>query len=257
MRRALVALASAPLLLAACGGGGSSSSQSSLTPSAYVLQSAKKSAKITSEHVAFTATTSVQGQSVVITADGDFDNAQHAGAMTVHANLQGVDVQLDEVLHGTTIYMKSPLLQSAIPAGKTWLKIDLEKLGKSRGFDFSQFSGQDPSQSFQQLEASGSVTEVGDETIDGVDTTHYRGHIDPAKLPPAIAKLGATYGPYDVWIGKDDGYVHRLKMSYGIKAQKIRMTMNVSDFGKDVTVVVPSDADSVDATSKSLQGLGG
>jgi LppX/LprAFG-like lipoprotein len=256
MRRALVVLAAAPLLLAACGGG-SSSSQVNLTPTAYVLQAAKKSAQATSEHVEMAASMTALGQSVTMTGDGDFDSVKHVGSMTVHAGLQGIDMQIDEVQDGTTIYMKSPLLQAALPQGKTWVKIDLEQVGKSKGFDFSQLMGQDPSQSFSQLEATGQVTKVGDETIDGAETTHYRGHIDTAKLPPAFAKLAAKYGAYDVWIGKDDGYVHRMQTSYSVAKQSVSMTMNFSDFGKDVTVDVPAAADTVDATSKSIKGLGG
>lgn len=256
MLRACAALAAAPLLLAACGGG-SSVSQVKLTPSAYVLQSAQKSAQATSEHVDLKITTATQGQSVAVTGAGDFDNAKHEGAMTVHANLQGIDLQIDEVISGTEIYMKSPLLQAAIPKGKTWLKIDLAKVGKAQGIDFSQLLGQDPAQSFSQLEASGQVTKVGDETIDGTPTTHYRGHIDTSKLPAAVKKLDATYGPYDVWIGKDDGYVRRMRMSYGVQKQTADMTMNFSDFGKDVIVDVPAASDTVDATNTSLKGLGG
>src|SRR5262249_50842810 len=117
-----------------------------------------------------------------------------------------------------------------------------------------------------QLQSSGQVHEVGDETVDGVDTTHYTGTIDPAKVPQGAkieALTGAKYGPYDLWIGKDDGYVRRMKLSYSLKPngattrEVIAMTMDFSDFGKDVSVTVPSDADSYDATSASIAGLAG
>jgi hypothetical protein len=256
MRRALVALVAAPFLLAACGGSGSSSSTVTLTPAAYVMQAAAKSAQATSEHVDLKAATAVQGEAVTITGAGDFDNAKHEGQMTVHANLQGIDVQIEEVISDTALYMKSPLLQAAVPKGKTWLKIDLQKIAKSQGIDFSSLFGQDPAQSFSQLQASGQVTKVGDETIGGVDTAHYRGHIDASKLPPALAKLKATYGPYDVWIDQD-GYVRRMRMSYGVQKQTVAMTMNFSDFGKDVTVTIPAASETSDATDQSIQGLGG
>jgi hypothetical protein len=260
MRRAAVLLVAAPLLLAACGGGSSSSKQVQLTPVAYVKQAAQKSAQATSEHVDLKATATVQGSPLSLSGAGDFDNANKRGSMTVHANVQGLDMQIDEVMDGTTIYMKSPLFSAALPAGKTWLKLDLAKVGASQGIDLSQLMGQDPAQSFAQLQASGRVTEVGDETIDGVDTTHYRGRIDLTKLPQGakIAALThAKYGPYDVWIGKDDGYVRRVRSSYTLQQQSIAMTMNFSDFGKDVSVNVPAAAETADATSQSIQGLGG
>ena len=260
MRLAAVLLAAAPLLLAACGGGSTSSQQVQLTPVAYVQQAAKKSAQATSEHVDLKATATVQGNPFALTGAGDFDNANRRGTMTVHANVQGLDMQIDEVLDGTTIYLKSPLFGAALPAGKTWMKLDLRKLGTSQGVDLTQLMGQDPAQAFSQLQASGQVTKVGDDTIDGVDTTHYRGKIDLSKLPQ-LAKLkglaNAKYGPYDVWIGKDDGYVRRVRTSYTVQQQAIAMTMSFSDFGKDVSVTVPAASETVDATDKTLQGLGG
>ena len=262
MRRVAVLVAAAPLLLAACGGGGGSSSSqgAGMTPVAYVKQAAQKSAQASSEHVDLNATATVQGNPVTLTGSGDFDNAKKSGQMTVHANLQGIDMQIDEVLDGTTLYLRSPLVSAALPAGKSWLKIDLEKAGKAQGVDLSQLMGQDPSQAFAQLQASGRVAKVGDETIDGVDTTHYRGRLDLSKLSAAAKIKGlanAKYGPYDVWIGKDDGYVHRVKSSYSLGQQAFGLTMNFSDFGKDVSVNVPAASETADATSKSLQGLGG
>jgi LppX/LprAFG-like lipoprotein len=259
MRPAAVLLAAAPLLFAACGGS-SSSKQLNLTPVAYVKQAAQKSAQASSEHVDLNATATVQGNPFSLTGAGDFDNAKKSGDMTVHANLQGLDMQIDEVLDGTTIYVRSPLFSAGLPAGKSWLKLDLQKVGKAQGVDLSQLMGQDPSQSFAQLQASGQVTKVGDETIDGVDTTHYRGKIDLSKLPAAAkikALAKAKYGPYDVWIGTDDGYVHRVKTSYTLGQQAFGLTMSFSDFGKDVSVTVPAANETVDATNKSLQGLGG
>jgi hypothetical protein len=174
--------------------------------------------------------------------------------MEVHAKVAGVDVQIDEVLDGTSIYLRSPLLAAAIPSGKTWMKLDLEKLGRSQGVDFSALLSQNPTQTFTQLQASRNVTKVGEETIDGVDTTHYRGRLDLTKLKQL---QGATAQPYDVWIGNDDGYVHRMKLGYSVNGQSMSMTMDFSDFGKGVIVAVPSQSDTFDAGAKALEQLGG
>jgi hypothetical protein len=201
---------------------------------------------------------------VNITATGDFANAAKQGAMNAHATVAGVDVAIDEILDGTTIYMKSPLFAAALPSGKTWLKLDLQKLGHANGIDFSQLMSQSPTQSFAQLEASGQVKKIGDENLSGVETTHYRGRIDVSKLPQGakIEQLTkAKYGPYDVWIGKDDGLVRKTTMTYsyvtpGAGRQTATMTMNFSDFGKQVSVNVPPAADTVDATNQTMKGLG-
>lgn len=265
MRRAVLLLALAPLALAACGSSSSSSSETKATPSASLKQAALKSAQASSEHLELKGAASVQGQQVLITGSGDFDSASHQGQMKAHASVSGLDVQIDEVLDGTTIYMKSPLFSGALPNGKTWLKLDLQKFGQSKGIDFNQLLTQNPSQSFAQLKASGRVKEIGDETIDGVETTHYRAHIDPAKIPQGAkieALTNAKYGPYDVWVGKDDGYIRRTKNTYsysapGVGRQAASMTMDFSDFGKDVAVTVPPADETVDATDKTINGLGG
>jgi hypothetical protein len=266
MRRTVVLLALAPLGLAACGSaGGSKSSGVTLSPAAYVAKAAKKSATAPSEHVKVQAVATVRGQEVDISGSGDFDNTSHQGAMTAHATVGGIDLQIDEVLNGTTIYMKSPLFAATLPAGKTWLKLDLQKVGKAKGIDFGALLSQDPNQSFAQLQASGQVTEVGEETLYGVPTIHYRGHVDLSKLPQGAqieALTKAKYGPYNVWIGKDDGYVHQVAMTYsyvtaGAGRQTATMTTTFSDFGKSVTVNVPPASDVVDGTAQSIKGLGG
>jgi len=59
-----------------------------------------------------------------------------------------------------------------------------------------------------------------------------------------------------VWVGKDDGYVRRLTSSYAVQKQKVALTMNFSDFGKDVSVDVPPAAATVDG-STGIDSIGG
>ena len=262
MRRSSVVLAALPLVLAACGGSGSKSSPSgsASSPAAVVRQSATKTAGASSEHVDLKATAAVQGQAVTIAGAGDFDNAKHVGQLTAHAAVHGLDLQIDEVLAGTDLYLKSPFFAAMIPKGKTWLKLDLRKAAKARGIDFDSLISQDPSHTFGQLQALQNVTKVG---VEGA-TTHYRGTIDVSKLPQGEQlqrTAGVKDGPYDIWIGNDDGYVHRLKTSYayaaGGRKQSATLTMSFSDFGKSVSIAVPTPAQSGSVSGKSLGGLGG
>lgn len=265
MRRALV-LAALPLALAACGGGSSSKSQSgaAASPLQFVQVASRKTAGTTSERLNMAVSATVQGQTVKVTGDGAFDNAKHLGSLTVHAAVNGLDLQIDEVLDNTILYLKSPFFAAMLPKGKTWLRLDLAKAAKTQGIDFDSLVYQDPSRSFSELQASGDATKIGDETIDGVATAHYRGHIDVSKLPQGLKiqrATGVQYGPYDVWVGKDDGLVHRLKTSYsydvGGRRQTAALTMNFFDFGKAVTVNVPSAADAADVSQQNLGKLGG
>jgi hypothetical protein len=265
MRYVLV-LAALVLPLAACGGGGggSSSNGASLSPLASVKTAARKSSSAPSEHVVVKGTATVSGQPVLVSGSGDFDNVNHRGSVHSDVNAGGLSATLDAVMNGTVFYLRSPLFSATIPTGKTWLKLDLQKLGKAANLDFGALLSQDPSQAFAQVAASGSVVEVGDEKIDGVDTTHYRARVDPSKVPQGAkiqALTKAKYGPYHVWVGKDDGYVHRIQVSYSYSTNGVRQavatTTTFSDFGKKVSVDVPTDADSYDATDTAVKGLGG
>jgi len=260
MRRApLVLLVAA---LAGCGGSGDSkkSSGPELTPVAFVKTSAAKTAKATSEHLSLKGSVTVNGQTVTLGGNGDFDNVKRTGNLHIDFNAGGLAGTIDEVIDGTVVYMKSPLFADAVPKGKTWIKIDLQKAGATKGIDFSTLGSQDPTQTLAQLQGMQNVTKVGDETIDGTDTVHYRGTLDLSKVPQAekIKSLAdGVFGPYDVWIGKDDGYVRRVRFSLTTSGQKIALTSDFSDFGKDVSIDVPSAADTYDATNKALTGLGG
>lgn len=255
MRRAALALAALAFVAAGCGSGGGSSSQTELTPAAYVMQSARKSAQAPSQHIRLNGTATVQGRTVAMKGSGDFDNEAKTGAMTLTALVGGLSIEIDEVLDGAVVYMKSPVFSAGLPKGKTWLRLDLQKAAAQQGFDLGGLLSQKPTDSLAQLQAVGDVTKVGEEEIDGAQTTHYRATIDPAKLPKQLVKLNATFGAYHVWIGNDDGYVRRLRMTYSVQQQRIAMTMNFSDFGKDVSVVVPPASETYDATN--LSGLGG
>jgi len=63
-----------------------------------------------------------------------------------------------------------------------------------------------------------------------------------------------------VWIGADDGYVHRVRIGYstgaGAGRETIALTMGFSDFGKDVNVQTPQAAQTSEANDTLLKGLG-
>ena len=110
------------------------------------------------------------------------------------------------------------------------MKVDLEQAAEAaRRADNAQgmlgATGQSPADALALLRKVGSVTEVGSETIDGAKTTHYSATVDiaealenagaPAEALAAVRASGLeTKVPVDVWVGADDGYVHRVHVSY-------------------------------------------
>jgi hypothetical protein len=263
MTKFALLLLAAPLALAACGGG-SSNAQVKVDPLSYVKHSANKTAGLPSEHMKTALTVSVAGQDISLNGSGDYTTSPPRGAFSMSTSLMGQDVKIDAVQDGTTIYMQSPAFSAQLPAGKTWMKLDLQKAGAANGLNYSSLMSRSPEQALQQLEAAGSVKSLGTETIDGVETTHYQvTNLDLSKMPQG-AKIQALvhpkYGPIDVWIGNDDGYVHResTSFSYSVMGQSASMSMqtDLSKFGEKVNVTVPPPSAVFDASSLAGAGAG-
>jgi hypothetical protein len=244
-----------PLALAACGGG-SASGPKKIDPIAYVKHSATKTADLKSEHMVMTGKLDASGQSISLDGSGDFANKPLKGTFAVSFSGMGQSLAMNEIMDGTTLYLKSPAFAGKLPAGKTWAKADLASLGKASGLNYSALASQSPAQALARIEAAGSVTQVGSDTIDGVQTTHFRiTNLDFSKLAPG-AKLPSgssiKYGPIDVWVGNDTGYVYRELMSFDFSESgqtgTMKMQTDFSKFGEPVNVTLPTAKETVDMT---------
>ena len=265
MKKFALLLLVAPLVLAACGGG--SSAQVKVDPVAYVRHAASKTAGLPSEHMAMQITATVAGTSVTMNGSGDFSNQPAKGTLQMAVSVAGRNLSIHEVLDGTTAYMSSPLFASALPNGKKWMKLDMQQVGKSQGINYSQLLSQTPTNSLERLEAAGTVTSVGSETLYRTETTHYRvTNLDLSKLPQASKLLAAAhvrvkYGPIEVWIGNADGYVRQMSFSASasVAGQSVHFsaTLTFSKFGEAVNVRVPPANQTFDATSLVGGGFGG
>ena len=225
MRRVALVFLVLPLALAACGGSQYGTAERTLTPKASVQQAATKTSDVTSLRVALSATGSAGMLSGTVTGRGDFDNANHRGSFHLDVSEYG---SFDLVVDGKTAYVKAPFLKTFLPAGKTWLKLDGANVS-------AKVVPQDPKQALARLKKLANVQVVGDETIDGVTTTHYHG----------TARQGG--GTFDVWIGKDDGYVRRLGAAANGQNGNGHVIANFSDFNEPVEVTTPPASETVDA----------
>ena len=222
MRRALLAFVLLPLVLAACSGTEARVAQT-LTPAASVRQAATKTAAATSVHVTLDASGGSGVLTGSVSGSGDFDIANHRGSFELRLARLGT---IDAVVDGTSAYIKAPFLSAFLPAGKTWLKLE----GRTSRLNVVPHN---PKQVLARLKRLANVRVVGDETIAGVSTTHYHGS----------ARRGQ--GTFDIWIGKDDGYVRRIQAA----GENGSGVVNFSNFGDPVTVTVPPASDTVAGTN--------
>jgi hypothetical protein len=173
------------------------------------------------------------------------------------------------------VYVKSPLLASAVPDGKSWLHVNIDQMGKRLGIASpSQFGQQDPSQLLRNLGAlSDRVEEVGRERVRGVDTTHYRATVQLRKLD-ALARgpekaavrqeskrmiqlLGTDSYPIEAWIDSRH-LVRRIRFAMKVHQQgesfAMDMTADMYDFGPKPKAKRPPADDVYDAPAASGTG---
>lgn len=252
-----LALSASAAVLAGCG------VSRTLDP---VAAAATKSENAGGEKVAMTVGVSAGGKSFTIDANGVFDQGEGDLTMDLSsllgsAGLSGsggsAELRFLQENGDPVIYANVPFLSSEIPGGKSWIRLDLEQAGKAAGVDVNQLLGQaaqNPTDALDMLRESGSVTEVGTETLNGEQVTHYKATID---LQKAASKLGgrvqqAVQGmiargapstlPVDVWIGAD-GLVRKVTLDESFSANGQSDDVNVSvvfsAYGTPVTVTAP------------------
>jgi hypothetical protein len=245
--RVLFLLAPLALIAASCG------DTVSLDP---VAKAADTSTKQTSEHMDIDASVTAGTQVIAMTGGGDFQNAPARGQFLMRVRANGRDASMQEVVNGEQIYISSPALMGQLPGAKKWMSVNVSKTGKAMGIDVSNYSSQSPQSVLEQLKATGGVSTVGTETLDGVKMTHYRATVDPAKVAdafPKAAQLKPTFEPVDAWID-DQGLVRRMHMTYTVRGTTTELTASFSKYGEPVAVTVPAAADTFDATSMATNG---
>lgn len=278
----LIALAG---MLAACGGDaektGDADPRAATLKPVSLATVADRTRATSGLRLSLEQTMTVAGQGTVpASAEGRFDTKHQRGEMTFsiddsslfgEAAPDGGALEQRLVFDRLTFYVRSPIFDAMLPAGKHWMKVDLGALGEQTGLDLSalitQGGGQDPTQVLTYLKAAGGdVTRVGSETVRGVATTHYKATIDFKRVPesaPAeqraavrrsinelIELSGTSSAPLEVWID-GDGLARRIltTTTTGTAAQRIKLRQRIElyDFGTKVDVTIPPAGETVDA----------
>jgi hypothetical protein len=269
MRRTLLALL---VLCLAAGLTGCGGVAEAIDP---VAGAATKSEQAGSGRVSMSIDVGVDGKTSTITGTGSF--ARDRGQMTIDMSSLLERAQLPagggdvEILYlkeagNRVMYVRVPSLSGQIPGGKSWVRLNLEQASKAMGFDLGEALGptdQNPGEVLAMLRANAKLDEVGKETLDGTQTTHYKGTLDldevakqkgvsPETLRHLKATGASTQLPMEVWVG-DDGLVRQVKMleelTTGGKKASASVTIGFSDYGADVSVTAPPSDQVFDLTA--------
>ncbi|CUR55688.1 exported hypothetical protein [metagenome] len=146
---------------------------------------------------------------------------------------------IDMRLIDQVMYMSMPMID---PSGK-FFKIDLTDKNNPMGESLGDMSSFDPQSTIENFSKGvKSVKIVGEESIDGEDTTHYK----VTTLTKAISSQlgGKTAGMpktfvYDVWLDGDD----RMRKMVAAVDKQTSVEMTMTDFGSPVSIKAPPSSE--------------
>jgi hypothetical protein len=247
---------------------------------AVALAAANATQQAESAHAQFTVTFGSQ----TVSGDGVADIAKSTGHFSLHLPEPIGDVQL--ILGGNDLYLTTPPVAKSL-VGKDWIRVDrasLDALSQAAGGSVLPSQVFDPTNVLAYLRGvSNDLAKVGTEDVRGAATTHYAGHIDPARLaaqipdPNARDTLGKAAAaakqsvPVDIWVD-DQSRLRKLTVSVDLsKAQTVdkpagsgpsgvvTATVELWDFGAAADTTPPpadqvSDAGPIVALLNRLHG---
>jgi hypothetical protein len=295
MFRKIAVLVSTPLLLAAaCASEGDGDAVQVNTAEAAIssLQAAPDAvADAGTGKLRMVMEMTVMGEPLELVATGAYDVSAQQMAMSMDMGamfeqmaaaageeipLELGDGVLEMVADGDTVYMRSSLFEM-FAGTRGWLSLRATDLSSDAGSLGLGAAASDPTKILESLRGVTSEPEVvGQEDVDGVETTHYRATLSladalaevpesqRAEVEAALGQLGRVGDaevPVDVWID-GEGLPRRMTLDMGAafgaiagEAVGATMTIELFDYGQPVDIAIPP-ADEVTPFSDVMAGLG-
>ncbi|WP_411091181.1 LppX_LprAFG lipoprotein [Streptomyces sp. 049-1] len=264
--RVPVGASAAALLLAAgavgCSGGTDESPK--MTPAAAVAKAAKNTEEIDSIRYRMTGRTPEEGR---VKAEAQMRiKPTLAMSMKMTALDQGAGASAEIRLVDKAMYIGGGAEAAKEMDGKSWMKFDLSALGAGEELDQLGSASQadkNPATESTFLTGAKDVEKVGTETVDGVETTHYKGTVTVAELEKTLAgedratrekrqksleqyeKLGVDKLNMDLWIDGDDR-TKQFRMRGQADKGPLDMTFTFLGFNEPVKVAAPPAKDTMD-----------
>jgi hypothetical protein len=274
---AVLLLAGGAVGCGAQGDGGKSSGKGgsvdapAMVPAAAVAAAAKNADAITSMHYRMTGSFPGAGQ---IKAEAELGLKPLVMSMKMTSGAQAAQGPVEVRLVGKTMYVGGNAALSKETGGKNWLKLDMSALG-ANGLNTSQLgadqANQNPAAASTFLNGSKDIKKVGTETVDGVQTTHYKGTVTLDEIRAMAekegrtprdtinkgieqySKLGVDSLNIDMWIDGEN-HTKQFRMRADAKQGPLDMTIVFLDINQPVKVTAPPAGDTADL-SQMMKGL--
>ncbi|MER5640759.1 hypothetical protein ABT095_27895 [Kitasatospora sp. NPDC002227] len=238
-------------------------------------QTTKATSQYTSVKLKLSEKVNAQGQDVDVTGSGTVSWQPVAMDMTMtvpglSAEFGG-DGSIRTLMSGTTMYMNMGDAAAAKSGGKHWMKLDLTSLGtagQALADQMNSSSGNDPATQLKLFTSSPDIKRVGQESVNGVQSTHYTGTVDLTKLAAQqdaslkslltqSTKLGLSSMNLDLWV-TDKGLPVRIHESTPATATtKFDVTVDYSDYSTTPVTVTAPPANDTNDLGAMLKGMPG
>ena len=258
----------AALLLAAgavgCSKGDEAGQSPKMTPAAAVAKAAKNTEAIDSLRYRMTGQAPEEGR---VEAEAQMQlKPTLAMSMKMSALDQGADAKAEIRIVDKAMYLGGGAAAAKEMDGKSWMKFDLAAMGA--GDELNQLGGasqadKNPATESTFLTGAKDVEEVGTETVDGVETTHYKGTVTLADLEKSLAdedkatqekrqksidqyeKMGIDKLTMDMWVDGDD-HTKQFRLRGDADKGPLDMTITFLAINEPVKVTAPPAKDTVD-----------
>ncbi|MBQ0965316.1 MULTISPECIES: LolA-like protein [Streptomyces] len=258
----------AALLLAAgavgCSKEDKASESPNMTPAAAVAKAAKNTEEIDSLHYRMKGKVPEEGR---VEAEAQMQiKPTLAMSMKMTALDQGAEGTAEIRLVDKAMYIGGSPEAAKEMDGKRWMKFDLSALGADE--ELNQLGGasqadKNPATESTFLTGAKDVEKVGTETVDGVETTHYKGTVTLADLEKSIGdedeatrekrkksleqyeKMGVDKLSMDMWVDGDD-QTKQFRMQADSDKGPLDMTFTFLGVNEPVKVTAPPAAEVAD-----------
>ncbi|MFE6961171.1 DUF1396 domain-containing protein [Streptomyces sp. NPDC057696] len=245
------------------GGDGKAGSTPRTAAAAAVLKATENGERLTSFGYRMTGEVPGSGR---IDAEAAISVKPMAMRMRMTSPDQGSDGTLEMRVTGGALYMRGGKGAAEEMDGRSWLKFDISGPGSREAAATNPLAGQadqNPAEQVTFLNGSKDLERVGEETVEGERTAHYKGTVTLDQMRESYkdedaatrkrrdknlsmyADLGVDNLAVDLWIDQDDR-TRRFRTRGAADKGRFDMTMTFFDYDKPVTVRAPAAEDVVD-----------
>lgn len=237
--------------------------------------------EITASGMGLPSEITLGGEGVTALDSSEMDLTLDLGPLLAMAG-QEADGKTQLVVSGGRIFVDPPAVEGLeLPGGEQWVGLEFARVLEAAGIEADAVGAVmtvTPDASLGALEAAGKIEEVGEEEVDGVTTTHFRGEVRTSDYIETLpeerreaarkaleelfekAEIDDEPGAMDVWVD-EEGRVRRIRQgdtvppSDGLPGGKALVEMTYSDFGAELDVQAPPKGDVFDATGFAASAI--